>query len=131
MLICNMRLVRQFLAAGLVLVFGPAPVAALLAPPETAECRMACCKRKHEHHCSNSGGASEAGSASLAAGAECGGGCLRAAAAAGAKTSIVLAPARLGETPRETSLIAAAGARITACFTDPFLYQRPPPILSL
>jgi hypothetical protein len=127
-----MRLLRQIVGGCLMLLFGPAPFAALLASPGESECRMACCKRDHALHCSRHGSSSEAGAASIAASDECSADCLRAQAAPGAKTLIVPEPSRVeGPRPAEDGRLAASFVRPGVSFADPFLYQRPPPILSV
>lgn len=128
----DMRLLRQFIGGCLILLFGPAPFAALLASPEESECRMACCKRNHALHCRRHSASSDTGSASIAASNECSADCLRAQAAPGAKTLIVPEPSRIeGARPAENDSVAALFARPVVSFADPFLYQRPPPILSV
>jgi hypothetical protein len=128
-----MRLLRQFIGAGLILLFGPAPFATLFASPaEASECRMACCKRKHERHCSNGSSFSELSSFSIAASDQCRADCLRAQAAPGAKTLIVPEPSLFeGIRTAENDPVSASLARPVVSFADPFLYQRPPPILSV
>ena len=121
-LFSDMRLLRQLIGAGLILLFGPAPFATLFASPaEAFECRMACCKRKHDRHCSNGSSFSESGSVSIAASDQCRADCLRAQAAPGAKTLIIPEPTRFeGFTPAENDHVSASLARPAVSFADPF-----------
>jgi hypothetical protein len=125
------RTIHQALSLALVLLFGPAPFASLLALPSGPECKMACCERKH-----NSSScprhqpiASDAASVQLVASTGCPPDCSRAAAGPSLSGQVLITAGTAIRVPstglRQTHSIPAPSLRWAF---DPTLYQRPPPL---
>jgi hypothetical protein len=123
------RCLRSAVGWALILLFGPAPLAPLFASsPDASQCQMACCKRGHcscrMHHA-----AREAGPA-LDTGGACPGGCTHPSIAPSRVQGALLSPGNslgLANVHRERVYFPEAPSISSA--RDPFLYQRPPPVL--
>ena len=124
------KIARRAIGWVLIALFGPAPFSALLAVSGDVECHMSCCKRSRgQHSCGRHGDSAD--SASVSGSEECRPDCSRAAAAFGSNAPVLLPPAYSGEVrDPELPLPFAPAQPATSDFTDPFLYQRPPPFLS-
>jgi hypothetical protein len=121
---------RQVIGWALIALFGPAPFTSLFAASAGAECHMACCKRNRtQHSCDRHSGSTE--SAEIGGSDECRLDCSRAAAGLGSILAVILPPSMSrGVSDTHHGHVAAPSNRAVVAFNDPFLYQRPPPILS-
>jgi len=118
---------RRIAGWALIALFGPAPFTALAAYSGETECTIACCKRGHRHSCSHS---DSSGSSSISASEYCHAQCFRGAAGLGTVFAALLRLASWPATARVAQEPVSAGpAPAFISFTDPYLFERPPPAL--
>ena len=123
------QLAHRLVGWMLILAFGPAPFATLFTSSGPAECRMACCKRAHGRHSCDHGDSSSR-SPSVGASQSCRTDCSRDAAAPGSLAAGLLPPAgSVAAAPAQSRHMVAARDADVFAVTDPFLYQRPPPVI--
>jgi hypothetical protein len=123
------RCLRSVVGWALILLFGPVPLAPLFASSRNAsQCQMACCKHgrcscRMHHAAQESGPAFDTGGA-------CPSGCTHPSIAPSRVQSALLSPGNspgLANVHRERVYFPETPS--PSSVRDPFLYQRPPPVL--
>ena len=114
---------KQGLAAILLLLAGPGPVAQLFLAAAASACQMECCKRAGHCVCSR-----HSAGPNLDAVPSCVSGCARAAVAPQRNDAAIwLARTCVGALPVPEPGAILPFLSIVIAVSDPFLYQRPPP----
>ena len=121
-----LQFARASVSWALIVLFGPAPLAPLLARPAGQACRMTCCRLRNKHLCSEHDAPA---TPYFQAGGDCLPDCAHAALAP-VMAAAAIAPDNPVHFRREVKLrVFSSAAPGLVCFHDPFLYQRPPPLL--
>ena len=112
----------------LIALFGPAPLAPLLAHPAgEPECKMACCRLRHRHLCSEH---DAPGTLHIQAANDCLPDCSQSAFSPVAPAAESVTPHDIFQVRLEvTEPVLPAAAPAILVFRDSILHQRPPPLL--
>lgn len=109
--------IRIAIAAGLMVLFGPAPLVSLLAASSPSECSISCCRGRHGHH--HCGRNDASGSVQIASSSDCVPNC------GGAGLASDAAGAHLrGHTTADFSASKSFGERVTFSVTSLNLTNR-------